>query len=62
VKDDDDEEEVPVKGPLQDPKKSLLNPAEFFGVKVGLPTPDLATMRLPQGTALELLAVHTSLV
>jgi hypothetical protein len=33
----EEEEEEPVKGPLQDPKKSLLNPFEFFGIKVGFP-------------------------
>lgn len=30
---DDDEDEEEVKGALQDPRKSLVKPFEFFGVK-----------------------------
>jgi len=33
VQEEEEEEEETEKGPLQDPKKSLLNPFEFFGVK-----------------------------
>lgn len=32
--DEEEEEEEEVRGPLQDPKKSLLKPFEFFGIKV----------------------------